>query len=101
PLGSAGAMDLLYALDDRAQSNTLDPTSIAPVARLFGADTIWVANDMAFDRFRTPRPELTHEMYAAQPPGLTAPTPYGEPHPNVPVLETVDESALAHAGVIG
>src|SRR6185503_7948735 len=55
PLGSAGAMDLLYALDDRAQSNTLDPTSIAPVARLFGADTIWVANDMAFDCFRTPR----------------------------------------------
>jgi len=101
PLGSPGAMDLLYALDDRAQTNILDPASIAPVARLFGADTIWVANDMAFDRFRTPRPELTHEMYAARPPGLSAPTPYGEPRANVPVLETVDETALAHADVIG
>ena len=75
PLGSPGAMDLLYALDDRAQSNTLDPASIAPVARLFGADTIWVSNDMAFDRFRTPRPELTHAMFAAQPAGLAAPQP--------------------------
>src|SRR4051794_14359009 len=101
PLGSPGAMDLLYALDDRAQSNTLDPASIAPVARLFGADTIWVANDMAFDCFRTPRPELTHEMYAGQPPGLAAPTPYGEPTANVPLLEMVDEAALVHADVIG
>src|SRR4051794_33957424 len=101
PLGSPGAMDLLYALDDRAQTNTLDPTAVAPVARLFGADTIWVANDMAFDRFRTPRPELTHQMYAAQPPGLAAATPYGEPTANVPVLEMVDETALAHADIIG
>ena len=63
PLGSPGAMDLLYALDDRVQSNVLDPAAIAPVARLFGADTMWVSNDMAFDRFRTPRPELTHAMF--------------------------------------
>ena len=77
PLGSPGAMDLLYALDDRAQANVLDPASIAPVARLFGADTIWVSGDMAFERFRTPRPELTNALFAAQPPGLGAPTAFG------------------------
>ena len=100
PLGSPGAMDLLYALDDRAQSNTLDPAAIAPVARLFGADTIWVSNDMAFDRFRTPRPELTHAMFAAQPDGLGTPTAYGSPTPNVPDLATLDETALTN-GAIG
>ena len=44
--GSPGAMDLLYALDDRAQANVLDASSIAP-CMVLGADTIWVSNDMA------------------------------------------------------
>ena len=79
-------MDLLYALDDRAQANVLDPASIAPVARLFGADTIWVSDDMAFERFRTPRPELTNALFAASPPGLGTPTHFGPPTANVPAL---------------
>ncbi|MEP7202961.1 MAG: alpha-(1-_3)-arabinofuranosyltransferase family protein [Ilumatobacteraceae bacterium] len=94
PLGSPAAMDLLYALDDRAQSNTLDPASIAPVARLFGADTIWVSNDIAFDRFRTPRPEITDATFAAPPSGLATPLAFGTPTPNVPMLEMLDETAL-------
>ncbi len=100
PLGSSGLMDLLYALDDRAQSNTLDPASIAPVARLFGADTLWVANDMAFDRFRTPRPELTQQLFASRPTGLGVPIPYGPRVPNVPDLAMLDETALS-SKVIG
>lgn len=100
PLGSPGAMDLLYALDDRAQSNTLDPTSIAPIARLLAADTIWVSNDMAFERFRTPRPELTHALFAEQPAGLAQATPHGSEVVNTPQVEMLDETALAH-GEIG
>ena len=99
PLGSPAAMDLLYALDDRAQANTLDPTSIAPVARFFGADTIWVSNDMAYERFRTPRPELTNAVFAARPTGLAEPTTFGTPRPNVPALATLDETALANATI--
>ncbi len=99
PLGSPGLMDLLYALDDRAQSNTLDPASIAPVARLFGADTIFVSNDMAFDRFRTPRPELTAQVFAGQPDGLGAPTPFGPPTPNVPDVAMLDETALSNVTI--
>ena len=95
PLGSPAAMDLLYALDDRAQANILDPASIAPVARLFGADTIFVSGDLAFERFRTPRPELTTALFAAKPPGLGAPALFGSPTPNVPILEMIDETALA------
>ncbi|MEO7369409.1 MAG: alpha-(1-_3)-arabinofuranosyltransferase family protein, partial [Ilumatobacteraceae bacterium] len=101
PWGSPAAMDLMYALDDRAQSNTLDPASIAPVARLFGADTIWVSNDMAFERFRTPRPELTNALFAAQPPGLEPPSTFGTPAPNVPALAMLDEAALADPAIGG
>ena len=92
-------MDLLYALDDRAQSNTLDPAAIAPVARFFGADTIWVSNDMAFERFRTPRPELTSAVFAARPAGLGEPVGFGTPTANVPTLATLDETELANATI--
>ena len=96
PLGSPGAMDLLYALDDRAQSGTIDPRSIAPIARMLAADTIWISNDIAFDRFRTPRPELTDALFAAQPLGLQPPQPFGVPAANVPQVAMLDETALAH-----
>ena len=58
-------MDLFDALDDRFQAGWPEPSSIAPIARLFGADTVWVAGDVAFDRFRTPRPEATSTLYGA------------------------------------
>ena len=94
PLGSPGAMDLLYALDNRFQAGTIDPAAIAPIARLLGADTIWVADDLAFDRFRTPRPEVVADLFAATPPGLGTPTAFGEPAPNVPDVPMVDEQQL-------
>ena len=40
PLGSPAAMDLLDALDDRFQAGSAELASVAPIARLFGADTI-------------------------------------------------------------
>ncbi len=40
PLGGAAMMDLLDALDDRFQNGTIEPASIAPVARLLGAGAI-------------------------------------------------------------
>lgn len=45
PLGSPGAMDLLYAFDDRFQNGTAEPAAVAPVLRFLGADTIWLARD--------------------------------------------------------
>jgi arabinofuranan 3-O-arabinosyltransferase len=99
PLGSPGAMDLLYALDNRIQAGTVDPDAIAPVARLFGADTIWVANDLAFDRFRTPRPEIVSELFAAPPAGLGVPVAFGDPVVNVPDVEMLDEQGLVDARV--
>ena len=37
---------------------------LAPSPGCLGADTIWVTGDAAFDRFRTPRPELVADLFA-------------------------------------
>ena len=99
PLGSPGAMDLLFALDDRFQTSTIEPAAIAPVARLLGADTIWLTNDAAFERFRTARPEPVAELFAAGVPGVGPVTSYGDAVANIPVLPMVDEAALTQASV--
>ncbi len=99
PLGTPGAMDLLYALDTRFQAGVIDPAAIAPVARFLGASTIWVAGDAAFDRFRTPRPEVVKALYAAVPDGLAPPRPFGEPTVNEPDVAMVDEQLLGDPAV--
>jgi len=81
PLGSAPAMDLVYALDDRFQAGTIEPGALAPVARLLGAGTIWLTGDAAFDRFRTPRPEVVEDLFTDVP-GVGPAVPYGEPTVN-------------------
>ena len=99
PLGSAGAMDLLYALDDQVQDHTLDPDAVATVARYLSADTIWLANDLAFDRFRTPRPEEMSSLFGEQPSGLGEPVPFGTPEPNTPDIPMLDETTLSNPGL--
>jgi arabinofuranan 3-O-arabinosyltransferase len=99
PLGSPGVMDLLYALDDRFQTGTVDPESIAAVARFLAVDTLWLSNDTAFERFRTERPELVAALFAAMPKDLTAPTSYGAPGVNTPAVPMLDETALADPAV--
>ena len=94
PLGSAAAMDLLFALDDRFQSGTVEPAAIAPVARLLGADTIWVTGDAAFDRFRTARPEIARDVVLGAP-GVGPAQPYGDPVSNTPDVAMIDEQSVS------
>lgn len=93
PLGSPAAMDLLYALDDRIQDGVLEPASVAPVARLLGVDTVWLTNDVAYDRFRTARPEVVRDLVAGS--GDVTITAYGEPTENLPDVAMTDERSLA------
>ncbi len=99
PLGGAGAMDLLDAFDDRLQTGTLDPASVAVVARFLAADRVWLSNDAAFDRFRTPRPERVAAIFAAEPSGLGEPVSYGTPVVNAPSVPMIDETALSDPAV--
>lgn len=93
PLGSPAAMDLLYALDDRVQMGVLEAEAVAPLARLLGADTIWLTNDQAFDRFRTARPDVVAATLTDAP-GLGRARSYGSPVPNVPDIPMIDEQAI-------
>jgi arabinofuranan 3-O-arabinosyltransferase len=95
PLGSAQLMDLLFALDNRLQAGSLEATALAPLARFLAADTVWVTNDAAFDRFRTLRPELLADMFAVPPDGLGEPIEFGTPTANIPQVAIVDEESVA------
>ena len=99
PLGTPALMDALFALDDRFQQRIVEPESIAPLARLFGADTVVVTGDVAFDRFRTPRPEPTAALFANGVPGLGEPIRFGAPFVNEPDVPMIDEESLSQPSV--
>lgn len=98
PLGSPAAMDLLYAFDDRIQTGILEPDSIAPIARLLGADVIWLTNDAAFDRFSTARPEPLAALVSSAP-GLGTVRSFGEPQVNRTERNTLDTIDLVDSTV--
>ena len=103
PLGSAAAMDTLYALDDRFQEGTIELAAVAPIARLFGVDTIWLPNDIAFERFRTPRPETISDLFTRTPPGLDdglgPVVAYGAPATNVSDVPMIDEQSIVDSRI--
>jgi arabinofuranan 3-O-arabinosyltransferase len=98
PVGSPGAMDLLYALDDRVQDGTLEPSSLAPIARLLGVDEVLLAGDVAYERYRTRHPVRVAGMLELAP-DLGAAVEFGEPSPNsaVGVLDASDLSGRSDA----
>ena len=83
PLGSAPYMDALYALDDAFQEGRLDPSALAPMARLLGADTVMVVNSHQYERFGTIRPDRAALLLGDDPPGLTRLADFGAPAVNV------------------
>ncbi|MEY4361607.1 MAG: hypothetical protein RL391_913, partial [Actinomycetota bacterium] len=83
PLGSAPYNDLLYALDDAFQDGRASAASVAPVARLLGADTVMIVNSTQYERFGTLRPERTTAILGSTPPGLTKVAEFGEPTVNL------------------
>jgi len=93
-LGSLPTADVLYALDQPMQDGTLDPSAIAPLARLMSAGDVLVQNDLGFERYDQPHPlELWAEL-SPPPAGLGQPVGFGSPRPNVPVIPKVDEAVL-------
>ncbi len=95
PLGSAAAMDLLFALDDRVQDGVLEADAVAPVARLLGANTILLTNDMAFERYRTARPEIVDALLTdPDVDGLSTVERLGTPVANNPSAPMIDPTSL-------
>ena len=96
PFGSAQSAALLTAVDRRLQEQTLEPESLAPVARLMGADEIAHRADLTFERFRTPRPVETAALLERAP-GLTLLAAHGDRVANEagPEQTMIDEIRLA------
>ncbi len=98
PLGSAAAMDLVFALDDRFQDGVVDVDAVAPISRLLGVDTLWVADDIAFDRFRLARPEIVDDLLTgagAAEAGLLPPRRFGAPRVMSPDIPVIDEQSVS------
>jgi arabinofuranan 3-O-arabinosyltransferase len=86
PYGTAPSANLLNEFDLPLQEGRLDPSTIAPVARLLGVGDLVHRADLQYERFRTPRPRvLQSELEAA--PGLGPPVAFGPRRPNTPVPE--------------
>ncbi len=97
PYGSPQSVNLLAAIDRRIQDGTFEPSSLAPMARLFDIGTVALRSDLQYERFDLPRPRLLWaQMTQPVPPGLSAPERFGPPAPNrpVPSLPLIDELAL-------
>lgn len=95
PDGSLETFDLLYGLDNPIQTGTLDPASIAPMARLMGVGDVLVQNDLQYELYGQPDPRQLWQVLTPAPQGLGTATGYGSPVPNVPAFPDVTASTLA------
>lgn len=96
PYGSPASADLLIALDRRLQEGVPDQAALSAVARLLGARWVLLRNDLAFERYVSPRPRALWSWFQPVPEGLRAAASFGEavenaPDPRLPLL---DEEAL-------
>ena len=80
PYGTAGTVDLLDAFERRLQLGTFEPESLVPIAKLFGAGTIVVRNDLDYGRTVSPHPALVWGRLSDGPVGgLSDPVVFGDP----------------------
>ncbi|CUU58930.1 protein of unknown function (DUF3367) [Parafrankia irregularis] len=95
PYGDAGTVDLVRALDRRMQEGVLDSESIPDIARLMSAGDVVLRSNLAYERFRTPRPRATWDLVANnRPDGLSEPRAFGPPTLEDPGIPYTDEITL-------
>ncbi len=94
-LGSLPSLDLLYALDSPMQQGTLDPDTIAPLARLMSVGDVLVQGDLAYELYNQPSPPRLWKQLVPPPPGLSAGVPFGTVVPSDSLIADVNEQALA------
>jgi len=96
PYGTPPSADLLNAFDTPLQQGAADPATFAPLARLLGVGALVHRADLAYERFRTPRPRPTYRLLEAAD-GLGRPRGVGPRTENRPdaALPQVDSVDLA------
>uniref|UniRef100_UPI0021BF5946 alpha-(1->3)-arabinofuranosyltransferase domain-containing protein n=1 Tax=Frankia gtarii TaxID=2950102 RepID=UPI0021BF5946 len=95
PYGEAGTVDLVRSLDRRMQEGVLETSAVPDLARLMGVGDVMLRSNLAYERYRTPRPRATWDLFtAARPAGLGAPQTYGPPIAEDPGIPFTDEITL-------
>jgi hypothetical protein len=95
PTGGAGSYDLLRAIDERFQEGVLEPDSLAPLARRMGVGDLVLRSDLQWERYRTPRPVESWQLFNPAPAGLTQVASFGPKMGDTSVIPFEDEQALA------
>ena len=86
PYGSPASANFLNDFDLPFQSGRVEPTAIAPLARLLGVGDILLRADLQQERFRTPRPRVTYQQLKDAP-GIDPFAQFGKVAPNTPTSE--------------
>ncbi len=94
-MGSIATADTLYAVDGPYQDGTADTNALAPMARLMGAGDLLVEYDQRYEHYGVPHPLLLAQLLSQTPLGLSDPTSFGAPRPNVSTYSTLNEADLA------
>src|SRR5690606_14587157 len=94
PYGTPASADMLNDWDLPLQDGTVDPATIAPIARLLGVGQIVHRADLQYERFRTPRPRWLNSVLADAP-GLGEPVTFGaaranDPNPLLPLDDAIE-----------
>ncbi len=94
-MGSMATADLLYALDSPLQNEANNWNAVGPMASLMSAGSVLVQYDQAYERYFLPQPQAVAAGLATTPVGLSDPTSFGTPVPNVSTIAKLDESTLS------
>ncbi|HEY1651590.1 MAG TPA: alpha-(1-_3)-arabinofuranosyltransferase family protein [Acidimicrobiales bacterium] len=100
-MGSIATADTLYAVDGPIQDGIANMNALAPMSRLMGAGDVMVEYDQNYEHYGVPQPELLALQLLQTPPGLSDPTSFGAPRPNVSTVSTLNEEDLSVPGNVG
>jgi arabinofuranan 3-O-arabinosyltransferase len=100
-MGSIATADTLYAIDGPMQDGIANWNALAPMSRLIGAGDVMVEYDQRYEHYGVPQPQLLSLQLLQTPAGLSAPTSFGAPRPNVSTVSTLNEQDLSVQGNVG
>lgn len=100
-MGSIATADTLYAVDGPLQDGVANWNALAPMSRLMGAGDVMVEYDQRYEHYGIPQPQLVALQLLQTPAGLTDPTSFGSPRPNVSTVSTLNEEDLSVQGNVG
>ena len=99
PYGEPASAELLMALDRRLQEGVFEEGSLPALSQLMSVGDVELRSDLQYERFRTPRPKDTWQIFGeGTPAGLQRPRPSVPASPRRRKVPMTDEIALAETG---